>query len=41
MENLAEKLNADGIEIKGRIDTLDICSYDDKIATIKKVLLTS
>lgn len=39
MEQLAKKLNSEGIEIKGRVDSLDICTYDDKITTIKQIIL--
>lgn len=39
MEKLVDKLNRNGIDIHGRIESLDICQYDDKITTIKKIQL--
>lgn len=39
MEKLVDELNRNGIDIHGRIESLDICQYDDKITTIKKINL--
>lgn len=40
MKILIAKLNKDEIKISGRIDSLDICQFDEKITTIKKINLS-